>query len=76
MNPLLENLRARLPEVLTRRQVAENLSNFISVKYLANLDSEGRGPKSYRFGSRRVLYDRDDMLEWLDERITPLHNHA
>lgn len=72
MNPMLENLRSSLPEVLTRRQVAEFFGDFISVKYLANLDSEGRGPQAYRFGSRKVIYQRDDMLTWLDKRITPL----
>lgn len=74
MNPMLENLRSRLPEVLTRRQVAEYLSDFISAKYLANLDSEGKGPKSYRFGSRKVIYSRDDMLAWLDARMSPLQS--
>ncbi|MBD5646900.1 MAG: helix-turn-helix domain-containing protein [Desulfovibrio sp.] len=74
MNPLLENLRSRLPQVLTRRQVAEYLGDFISVKYLANLDSEGKGPKAYRFGKRKVLYERDDMLAWLDGRIKPLRS--
>lgn len=74
MNPLLENLRSRLPQVLTRKQVAEHLGDFISVKYLANLDSEGKGPKAYRFGKRKVIYDRDDMLVWLNARITPLQS--
>lgn len=72
MNPLLNNLRLHLPEVLTRKQVAEHLSDFISVKYLANLDSEGKGPKAYRFGRRKVIYERDDLLAWLDARMTPL----
>lgn len=72
MNPMLENLRSSLPEVLTRKQVSEHLGKFISAKYLANLDSEGRGPKSYRVGERKVIYERDDMLAWLDKRITPL----
>lgn len=74
MNPMLENLRSRLPEVLTRKQVAEHLGDFISAKYLANLDSVGKGPKSYRFGNRKVIYSRDDMLAWLDARMRPLQS--
>lgn len=69
MHPLLENLRERLPEFFTRKLVAEYFGEFISAKYLANLDSQQKGPKAYRFGGRKVVYGRDDFLEWLDERL-------
>lgn len=72
MNPVLENLRDQLPEFISRKDVAACLGGFISVKYLANLDCQGKGPKAYRFGGRKVLYERDDMLTWLNDRLVPI----
>lgn len=69
MHPALLQLRENLPVFLTRKQVAEYFQDFISVKYLANLDSQQKGPKAYRFGGRKVIYDRDEFLEWLDSRL-------
>lgn len=71
MNPILENLRQHLPDYLTRQQVGEYLKDFISPKYLANLDSKGVGPKRYKIG-RKNVYAKEDMLNFLDERITPV----
>lgn len=56
MHPILESLREIMPENLTRKQVKEYLGNLISIKYLANLDSQGKGPKVSRFGGRKVIY--------------------
>ena len=68
MNPILSRLRERLPERMDRKKVKEYLADFISPKYLANLDSQGKGPKRYKNG-RRVIYDTEDLLNFLDDRM-------
>jgi len=70
MHPMLEKMRSELPEVLCRKQITQFLGGFISAKYLANLDRKNKGPKSFIFGERKVLYYRDDVLEWMDARLT------
>ncbi|MDR6142367.1 excisionase family DNA binding protein [Microbacterium foliorum] len=53
-----------LPDVATRRQVAEFTQ--ISVPTLARWASEGKGPKSIRPGGGSVLrYRREDVMAWL-----------
>lgn len=76
MNPLLEKLRAVLPNELSRKDIAKYFKKWISSKYLANLDSKKEGPKAYRVGERKIIYDTDDFLNWLDKRITPLDPDA
>jgi len=52
-----------LPEIATRREVAEFTS--ISVPTLARWATEGGGPPFRKAGSR-CLYRRADVLAWLD----------
>lgn len=68
MNPILDDLRSRLPRVLNRKQVGEYLGEFISPKSLANLDSQGCGPTCYRIGKRKVFYYSSDLVDWLEIR--------
>lgn len=72
MNPILTRFREILPAYISRKQVAEHFQGLISAKYLANLDCQQKGPKAYRFGGRKVVYNRDDFLEWLDGRLIAL----
>lgn len=73
MHPMLQSLRTHLPEILSRKHIAAYFGEFISVKYLANLDYQNKGPKAFRFGGRKVMYYRDDFLNWMDTRLTELH---
>lgn len=61
-------LRVSLPLLLTRRDIGKFFGSLISPKYLANLDSEARGPKHSRIG-HKVVYSREDFLEWLINRM-------
>lgn len=58
---LLEN---NLPPVIARKDITKYLGGLISRGYLANLDSQGRGPRSIKTG-RRVAYLREDLIAWL-----------
>ncbi|WP_137771908.1 MULTISPECIES: helix-turn-helix domain-containing protein [unclassified Microbacterium] len=54
-----------LPELATRRQVAEFTQT--SVPTLARWAGEGKGPKSVRLGGgSAVRYRREDVLAWIE----------
>ena len=54
---------AELPDLATRRQVAEYTQT--SIPTLARWAGEGRGPKFIRLGGA-VRYPRESVLAWLD----------
>ena len=66
-----ENLRKSLPPIISRDHVEKYLGGVISSKTLANLDSEGKGPKRMRVG-RKIAYFTEDLLEWLSLRTKQL----
>jgi hypothetical protein len=56
-------------EFFTREDIRAFTGNAISVGHLANLDSQGDGPKgSFRLGRRRV-YPKKPFVEWLIGRL-------
>jgi len=56
-----------LPPVFARTEVPRLFGNLISVGRLANLDSEGKGPRTIRIG-RKTGYTRKDFIEWISNR--------
>ncbi len=58
---ILEN---NLPPVIARKDIEKYLGGLISRGYLANLDSQGKGPQSIKTGCR-VAYLREDLIIWL-----------
>jgi excisionase family DNA binding protein len=56
---------AREPELLTITEAAELLR--APVATLRYWRHRGTGPRSFRLG-RRVLYRRDDLQAWVEER--------
>lgn|GEM_PF-1668430 len=62
----MELVAMTLPDIATRRQVAEYTQT--SIPTLARWASEGKGPKSIRLGGGSVLrYRREDVMAWLAE---------
>lgn len=61
----LSSLSSNLPPIIARKDINLYLGGLISSGYLANLDSQGRGPKAIRSG-RRVAYLREDLILWLE----------
>ena len=41
-----------------------------AVGYMANLDSEGRGPEGRLLVGRKVVYPRAQLIQWLREQST------
>ena len=62
----MEVVVTSLPDIATRRQVAEYTQT--SVPTLARWAYEGKGPKSIRLGGgNAVRYRREDVMAWLAE---------
>lgn len=63
---LLAKYRDLLPPMFAREAVEQLLPGIISASRLNNLDCEGKGPKGAMRIGRKVVYDRDRFLEWLE----------
>ncbi len=70
---IFEHLRENLPPIISRDHVSQILGGVISAKTLANLDSEGKGPKKRIRVGRKVAYLTDDFLKWLEKRSVILN---
>jgi len=70
---LEEKLRETLPPVVARNKISFYLGGLLSKGYMANLDSEGRGPARVKIG-KRVGYLREDLITWLLGRIEDRHD--
>ena len=67
-NELMKKLQHDLPPAFGRMAVDKLLPGIITSKTMANLDSAGLGPKSYKCG-RKVFYQKDAFLDWLSRRV-------
>jgi len=72
VKPDLSSLLTALPPIVVRKNIEKHLDGFISRGYLANLDSQGRGPKAIK-SERRVAYLREDLVEWLENWLSKKH---
>lgn len=65
---IFENLARTAPEILTRQKLHDLTGGLVSVKTLANLDSEGEGilPR-LRIGGK-VAYPKSAAISWLEKR--------
>lgn len=63
-----EALAAELPPYIARREVGRFLGGMLTGKTLANMDAAGKGPAVAYSVGRMVVYRREALLEWLQER--------
>ena len=66
---LVDELRKTLPPVLYRSHPKFQEWTGLHPRTLANLDSLGRGPAGKVTLGRRVGYERESLLAWLEARI-------
>lgn len=67
---LFSRLSAELPPVIARSEVPRLLGGLVSSGTLANADSAGQGPAGRFYMGKRAAYGRDELLDWLRERLT------
>ena len=63
----LSELLKTLPPIVPRKDIDRYLGGLVSKGYLANLDSQNKGPRRFKCG-RNVGYLRADLVEWLSSR--------
>jgi len=64
----IERLREELPPIITRARAVQALGGAFCKGSLANRDSKGNGIKRSLLG-KKVVYTRDDFLEWLQKNL-------
>jgi len=65
---IFDQMAARWPsEVVARTAIKRFTGEMISGKYIANLDSEGKGPVRITIG-RKVGYPVKELVDWLRGR--------
>ena len=62
------SMLAEMPAILTRKDIKTFFGSYISPRYLANLDSQNKGPERCRIGAK-VVYRKEDFVAWLESRI-------
>ena len=65
---IITKLFREAPELIPRKFLSELIGGAISVKYLANLDSEGEGIKPRMRIGGRVAYPKDAAIKWFQQR--------
>lgn len=65
---LLAALERELPPLFFREAVPRLVPG-MSARYLANLDSAGKGPPGRIRIGRKIAYPRADFIEWLEKRM-------
>ena len=73
-HPVIASLRDSLPAVFTREEAAKNLGGLLSAKTLANYDAQGIGPCVKQRIGKKVVYDRETFLTWLESRFNTCNN--
>ncbi len=70
---LLQSMAEKWPSAWVARTEVERFSGgLIGEKYLANLDSAGKGPRGRFRSGRKVCYPVASLISWLEERSEPI----
>lgn len=54
-----------LPPIFTRDVAVKSLGGLLRAKTLANIDNQGHGPLSKVRIGKKVIYEREEFLNWL-----------
>lgn len=66
----LSSLAEKWPSgIVPREKIGDFTGGLLSPGYLANLDSIGEGPESFRIGRKRV-YAVPALIKWLEQRAS------
>ena len=67
--PDFQNMAERWPSAwVSRTEIGHFTGGIISEKYLANLDSAGKGPAGRVRCGRKIAYPVAELVEWLESR--------
>lgn len=72
---IFQGMADRWPSAwVARTEIGKFGGGIISEKYLANLDSAGKGPAGRVRCGRKVVYPVVQLIEWLESRTVSLTN--
>ena len=67
--PSLQSIADNWPSpFVARQEVGKFTGGIINPKYLANLDSQGKGPKGRIKVGRKIAYPVKEFIAWLESR--------
>lgn len=69
MNATFQELAAKWPSaIVARTEIARFTGGAMSERYLANLDSAGKGPSGRVRIGRKIAYPVGELVKWLEGR--------
>lgn len=68
-DPFISSLRDSLPAVFTREEAAKQLGGLLCAKTLANMDAHGTGPAVKQRIGKKIVYEREAFLAWIESRF-------
>lgn len=71
----IEQLRRNLPPVFCRTELAKLTGGLCNGGTIANLQSQGVGPKGF-FHGKKAAFERDTFLAWLAPRLSDSNAEA
>jgi hypothetical protein len=67
----LASLAEKWPSsMVSRTEIERFTGGIVSEKYIANLDSAGKGPEGRIRIGRKIAYSVDSVIRWLESRST------
>jgi len=75
-NIVFQSMAERWPSsMVARTEIEKFTGGMISEKYIANLDSQGKGPMGRIRCGRKVAYPVNEFVKWLEARSEVIPDH-
>lgn len=71
----LDGIKDLLPPIFSRETASKMIGGIFSPKTLSNFDAAGKRPKKKIKIGKRVAYEKDDFVAWLQGVIGMENNH-
>ncbi len=78
MDTMFSELAAKWPSAwVSRTEIERFTGGIVKEKYLANLDSAGKGPAGRVRSGRKICYKTSEVVKWLEARSSVIpERHA
>ena len=74
--PSFQLMADKWPSPFVARQEVEHFTGgIVNPKYIANLDSQGLGPKGRIRVGRKIAYPVSEFIQWLESRAVTVSSH-
>lgn len=76
VDPFYDRLRQQLPDYFTRSVFCEHVPGLWTPKRLANIEALGKGCKTKKRLSGKVVYEKESFIEWLVGQEASVHKDS